>query len=115
MAIDGKKIKGGGITTRQATLEVRAALANRNINPIDYLAAHLETADPNISEKDRIKIAMELAKYTAPQLKSVDIGSSDEEGLVIRVKRFSEKAVEKLPEMFTEEGNDLLKGLPPSE
>lgn len=104
MALDGKKIKQGAITTRQATLEVRSILNERNVNPIEYLAKHLETPDPNISEKDRVKVAMELSKYYAPQLKSVDVGNSDEDGFIIKVRKFSDKATSKLTEMMTDEG-----------
>jgi hypothetical protein len=102
----GRK-KGEGITTRQATLEVRKILQEKGIDPISYLADHLiETAtpNPNINDKDRIKIAMELAKYYAPQLKSVDVGNSDEEGFIVKVRKFSDKADSKLKDMMTEEG-----------
>lgn len=48
-----------------------AMFAERGINPIDELMQY--TDDPDVAKKDKISIWKELASFTQPKLKSVDV------------------------------------------
>ena len=48
-----------------------AMFAERGINPIDELMQF--TDDPDVAKKDKISIWKELASFTQPKLKSVDV------------------------------------------
>ena len=48
-----------------------AMFAERGINPIEELMTY--TNDPDVAKKDKIAIWKELASFTQPKLKSVDV------------------------------------------
>lgn len=71
----------------QAHVKLMKTLEELQCDPIAELAKH--AMDPNTDLSSKIKILSELANYVHPKKKSVDISSGGENGLVIRIKRYS--------------------------
>lgn len=71
------------------TLIARAVMEERGYNPIEALIDIAE--DDENSIKIRIDAHKELAKYYAPQLKSMDVNANVKSGINISVVNFSKK------------------------
>jgi hypothetical protein len=111
--------KSGTLTLKKG--EVREFLSQRNFDPFAKLVELYD--DPGTDTGTRVKIAVELARYCAPQLKAVDIegkGAKQEaitvilglprrEQQMIQVNTVPSRTVEEGPRMGSErmDGDDL--------
>lgn len=67
-----------------------AMFAERGINPIEELMQY--TDDPDVAKKDKIAIWKELASFTQPKLKSVDVQGTLQAEMKIMTVDFSKVA-----------------------
>ena len=67
-----------------------AMFAERGINPIEELMTYTE--DPEVAKKDKIAIWKELASFTQPKLKSVDVQGNLSAEMKIMTVDFSKVA-----------------------
>ncbi len=83
--------------------------AERGINPIDELMTYAN--DPEVAKRDKIAIWKELASFTQPKLKSVDVQGSISGEMKIMTVDYSKVAKSELAktveaEIVEEEGYD---------
>jgi hypothetical protein len=74
---------------------VRQTLAHREIDPIEELIDMYEETDGEgnytMAPRDRKSLMLELLKYIAPQLKSMDINASIKSDVQVSIVRFSDQ------------------------
>jgi hypothetical protein len=99
-----KKTKTG-VSAKAASAEVFAKLEAAGCDPIAVLA-ELAT-DPNVPLDLRVNILKDLAGYTAPKRRAIDVNTTTEDGLVVKIVKYSSgtKQLEKIcdPEVLQEE------------
>lgn len=75
------------ISTQESVAEVFNKLEDEKCDPITELARIAMAELTPLS--DKISILKELAQYTAPKRKAVDVTTSSPEGIVVTIKNFS--------------------------
>ena len=90
-----KKTKTG-VSAKAASAEVFAKLENAGCDPIAVLASM--AVDTNVPLDLRVNILKELAGYTAPKRRAVDISTTTEDGMVVKIVKYSSgnKQLEKM-------------------
>jgi hypothetical protein len=94
-----------------ALYDLQFKLDAEDLDPIIEMAKLAKNVNTPLAE--RIKILRDLAQYLHPKRRAVEIGNADDEGLVIRIKKFSEN--DSAESKLTDEGRKALLGDPDEE
>lgn len=95
------------VSTQEAIAELFNKLADAGCDPIAELAAL--AMDSNTPLSDRISIMKDLAQYTAPKRRAVDISTNSEEGVTVNIIKYTKDTTGQLRSMM--EPNVLKKEL----
>lgn len=88
----------------QVLFELNSKLDAENVDPITELAKL--SKDTNVDLKLRTDILRDLANYQYPKRRSIDVGNADDEGFVVRVRKYTDADLAQ--DKLTEEGKKLL-------
>ena len=100
MALKKQKAKIS-VGTQEAIAELFNKLNDAGCDPIAELAAL--AMDPNTPLSDRISIMKDLAQYTAPKRRAVDISTSSEEGITVKIVKYTKDPVGQVRKMMDPE------------
>jgi hypothetical protein len=100
MALKKQKAKIS-VGTQEAIAELFNKLNDAGCDPIAELAAL--AMDPNTPLSDRISIMKDLAQYTAPKRRAVDISTSSDEGITVKIVKYSKDPVGQVRKMMDPE------------
>ena len=89
------------VSTQEAIAELFNKLNDAGCDPIAELAAL--AMDPNTPLSDRISIMKDLAQYTAPKRRAVDISTSSEEGITVKIVKYTKDPVGQVRKMMDPE------------
>jgi hypothetical protein len=92
MSSDFKKSDRNKALGKRAILELMNKFEDQGYDPIVELIAIAN--DGNTPVKDRAKIHMHLSEFVHPKRRAVDIGSGDEDGIVVHVKDYRKKELD---------------------
>ena len=95
-----KKRKAASMASQEAVAMVEEKLKKVNCDPITELASL--AVDQTLALDTRINILKELAQYTAPKRRAVDIRGSGDMNVHVIIKKFS-KGIEVAQGMFRPE------------
>lgn len=90
-----KKRKTTPVSTQQAIAELFNKLEEANCDPIAELAAYAMSTTTPIEM--RVSILKDLAQYTAPKRRSVDVVQQSNEGVKVTIVKYA-KNIDKLAE-----------------
>ena len=88
----------------QVLFELNTKLEDQGVDPITELAKM--SKDANIDVKIRTDILRDLANYQYPKRRSIDVGNADDEGFVVRVRKYTDADLAQ--EKLTAEGKKEL-------
>jgi len=80
------KLKPANLTKQERAKAIQTMMDDAGYNPIESMMEM--TKLPNLTVTDKISLHKELAKYYAPQLKSVEVDVVGELGIQVHVLRF---------------------------
>jgi hypothetical protein len=89
------------VSTQEAIAELFNKLDEAGCDPIAELATL--AMDPNTPLSDRISIMKDLAQYTAPKRRAVDISTSSEEGITVKIVKYTKDPVGQVRKMMDPE------------
>jgi hypothetical protein len=96
-----KKKAKTSVSTLDAISELFNKLTDAVCDPISELATL--AMDPTTPLSDRITIFKELAQYTAPKRRAVDISSGNNDAFTIKIVKYSKDTVGQVRKMLTPE------------
>lgn len=96
-----KKKKSISVSTQDAIAELFGKLHDVGCDPIRQLAEL--AVDPTIPLSDRISILKDLAQYTAPKRRAVDVTASNDAGVVVKIIKYSKDTVGQVQKMMKPE------------
>lgn len=89
------------VNTREALAEVFQKLAAKDCDPIAELADLAMSVNTPLDT--RVGILKELAHYTAPKRRAVDVTASGSEGIVVKIIKYSRDTVGQCEKMMDPE------------
>ena len=97
-----KKQKKVSVSTRDAVAELFNKLEEQGCDPIKELATL--AMDPVTPLSDRISILKDLAQYTAPKRRAVDITTpGNEDGITVKIVKYTKDAKGQALKMMNKE------------
>lgn len=89
------------VSTQEAIAELFNKLDAAGCDPIAELATL--AMDHNTPLSDRISIMKDLAQYTAPKRRAVDISTSSEEGVTVKIVKYTKDPIGQVRKMMDPE------------
>ena len=80
--------------TKAALMEVRNTLDEANCDPLKELAKL--AMDPTTDFSTRVSILKDLNQYVHPKRRSIDIGNTDGNALVVNIRSFAGEAAKEM-------------------
>ena len=90
--MDFKKSDGTRAMGRRKVLELKNRFEELNYDPIKELIE--ATQGDAIDAKTKMKIHLQLSEYIHPKRRAIDIGSGEEDGIVVTIKNYQKKEAE---------------------
>ena len=93
-----KKKKSISVSTQDAIAELFNKLRDADCDPIAELATL--AMDPVTPLSDRISILKDLAQYTAPKRRAVDVTTTNDAGVTVKIVKYSKDVVGQTAKMM---------------